>query len=162
MFSLTLFFPAVGRDDSQRKHTNLVFMLGLFAQCSHPYFLPSVSMSHCLRRFFFLSLLFSCIFQKIIWSLPCACVCVCVEKCVLCSKRALEKYTHTQTHRYADSESCCIIVLSVPAGNHRLYIKMEVDSESEANVPETCDQQRATPLIWPQSHVSSLSQYSIL
>lgn len=37
------------RDDSQRKHTNLFFMLAIFAQCSHPDFHPSVSVSHCVR-----------------------------------------------------------------------------------------------------------------
>lgn len=35
------------RDDSQRKHTNLFFMLAVFAQCSHPDFHPSVSVSLC-------------------------------------------------------------------------------------------------------------------
>lgn len=35
------------RDDSQRKHTNLFFMLAVFGQCSHPDFHPSVSVSLC-------------------------------------------------------------------------------------------------------------------
>lgn len=35
------------RDDSQRKHTNLFFILAVFAQCSHPDFHPSVSVSLC-------------------------------------------------------------------------------------------------------------------
>lgn len=67
-------------DDSRRKHTNLFFMLGPFAQCSHPYFHPSVSVSHWLKSF--LSPLFVFFFfSKDDFDL-CMCVLVCVCVCV--------------------------------------------------------------------------------
>ena len=105
MFSLTLVFPVVGRDDSQRKHTHLFFMLGPLTQCAvhNPYFHPSVSVSPCLRKMF-LSLLFNNIFQKMIWSFLSVCVCVRV------SFAGNLHQEHAHTHIYADSNSCCVIV----------------------------------------------------
>lgn len=97
-------------DDSQRKHTNLFFMLGLFTQRSHPYFHPSLSVSHCLRSF--LSPSRSLIFSKG-WfdDLICACVCVCVENLtlgVLHREPAPDKHTHVRTHLQLESHAASL------------------------------------------------------
>lgn len=97
-------------DDSRRKHTNLFFMLGLFTQCSHPYFYPAVSASHCLRSF--LSLSCSVIFSKGWFD----CVCVCVEYLTL---GVLHRELASDTHTSVVWESCCVIVSSVYGGNTR-------------------------------------------
>lgn len=106
-------------DDSQRKHTNLFFMLGLFTQCSHPYFYPSLSVSHCLRSFLSPPPV-HLYFPKddlMIWSV-CVCVCMCVENLTLgVLHRQLASDKHTRTHTSAAWESCCVIVSSVHGGN---------------------------------------------
>lgn len=100
-------------DDSQTRHTNLFFMFGPFTRRSHPYFHPSVSVSHCLRRPF-LSLQLSCIFQRIIWSLLCLIICADMWGGVdTASFTGSPRQTHTRTH----IQLCCVIVSSVPGGN---------------------------------------------
>lgn len=87
-------------DDSQRKHTNLFFMLGLFTQCSHPYFYPSLSVSHCLRSFLSPPPV-HLYFPKddlMIWSV-CVCVHVCRKFDTWCpSQGACIRQTHTHAH----------------------------------------------------------------
>lgn len=134
MYSLTHFFPVVGREMTARGSTQIFSLCCARLPSVHTHLLPPLCFCISLSQEPFPPLPVQLYFPEHDLILPL--VCVCVRACRKFDTRCPSQGAYIR-HTYADSESCCVIVSSVCGGNTGIRLSASPCMTSLRQIPST-------------------------